>query len=310
MTVARRDERGQAIVLMVLALVVLLGMAAMVLDVGGWFRDQRRLQGTADAAALAGAQQLPTAPSAAQAMALSYANQNGGDVLAADITVGTLNQPNDIIDVKAQKSSPGFFSSVLGIMNANITASARALVGPPVQAQYIAPMVVFCDHPLIQNCNGNNTPTFNQQTTLPYNKMGAPGAFGMLNLAGGNGTVGVPTLASWITNGYPNYLPLGLYRSDPGAKFNAQPIQSALTSRIGTELLFPVYDTLSGNGQNAQYDIIAWIGFHLTGFSAQGNNATLDGWFTQYIAHGILANGGNGGAPSSTWGVKSIQLIK
>lgn len=30
----------------------------------------------------------------------------------------------------------------------------------------------------------------------------------------------------------------------------------------------------------------------------------------QYIAHGILATGGNGGAPSSTWGVKSIQLIR
>jgi Flp pilus assembly protein TadG len=310
MTVARKDERGQAIVLMVLALVVLLGMAAMVLDVGGWFRDQRRLQGTADAAALAGAQQLPNAPTAAQTMALSYANQNGGDVLAANITVGTLNQPNDIIDVKAQKSSPGFFSSVLGIMNANITASARALVGPPAQAQYVAPMVVYCDHPLIQNCNGNNTPTFGQPTSMNYNKMGAPGAFGMLDLANAKGNTGNSTLASWILNGYPNYLPLGLYDSAPGANFNSANIATALNARIGTELLFPVFKTLNGGGSNAQYDIIAWIGFHLNSWSAQGNNAQLDGYFTQYIAHGILATGGNGGAPSSTWGVKSIQLIK
>ncbi len=312
MTFARKDERGQAIVLMVLALVVLLGMAAMVLDVGGWFREQRRLQGTADAAALAGAQQLPTAPSAAQAMALSYANQNGGDVLAADITVGTLNQPNDIIDVKAQKSSPGFFSSVLGIMNANITASARALVGPPAQAQYVAPMVVYCDHPLIQNCNGNNTPTFGQPTSMNYDPLGAPGAFGMLNLgkSQGNGTPGSSAEAAWILNGFSQYLGLGMYPSDPGAKFSSLNIQSALTARMGTELLFPVFKTLTGGGQNAQYDIIAWIGFHLTDYSVQGNNATLNGYFTQYIAHGILATGGNGGAPSSTWGVKSIQLIK
>jgi Flp pilus assembly protein TadG len=307
---ARTGERGQAIVLMVLALVVLLGMSAMVLDVGSWFRDQRRLQGTADAAALAGAQQLPGSPSGAQTMALNYANQNGGDVLGSDITVGTLYQPDDIIDVTAKKNSPGFFSSVLGIMNANITATARARVGPPAQAQYVAPMVVFCDHPLIQNCNGNNTPTFGQPTSMRYNPMGAPGAFGMLDLANAGGNTGNSTIASWILNGYPNYLPLGLYDSNPGANFNSANIASALNARIGTELLFPVFKTLNGGGSNAQYDIIAWIGFHLNSWSAQGTNAQLDGYFTQYIAHGILVTGGNGGAPSSSWGVTSIQLIR
>ena len=134
MTSVRKKDDGQAVVLMVLALVVLLGMCAMVLDVGSWFRTQRRLQGTADAAALAGAQQLPDTPGAAQTMALSYANQNGGNVLGADITVGTLYQANDIIDVTAKKTDSGFFSSVLGIVNANIEATARARVGPPAQA--------------------------------------------------------------------------------------------------------------------------------------------------------------------------------
>ena len=77
MIVARKNERGQAIVLMVLALVVLLGMAALVLDVGNWFHTKRRLQATSDAAALAGAQKLPEDPSGAAALAMSYANQKG-----------------------------------------------------------------------------------------------------------------------------------------------------------------------------------------------------------------------------------------
>src|SRR6476620_39448 len=72
MTPVRKKDDGQAVVLMVLALAVLLGMCAMVLDVGSWYRTQRRLQGTADAAALAGAQMLPDTPTAAQTMALSY----------------------------------------------------------------------------------------------------------------------------------------------------------------------------------------------------------------------------------------------
>jgi Flp pilus assembly protein TadG len=310
MTFARKKEDGQAVVLMVLALTVLLGMCAMVLDVGSWYRTQRRLQGTADAAALAGAQMLPDTPTAAQTMALSYANQNGGNVLGADITVGTLYQANDIIDVTAKKTESGFFSSVLGIVNADISATARARVGPPAQAQYVAPMVVYCDHPLIHNCNGGNVPTFGQSTHMDLDKMGAPGAFGMLDLSNSGGNVGSSTLGSWILDGYDQYLPLGQYDSDPGAKFSSANVQNALDARIGTVLLFPVFKTLDLQGSNAEYEIIAWIGFHLNGWSQNGNSASLDGYFTEYIAHGILATGGNGGAPSSSFGVKSIQLIK
>ena len=49
-----RDERGQAFVLVVASLVVLLGMAALGIDVGSWYKAQRHDQAVADAAALAG----------------------------------------------------------------------------------------------------------------------------------------------------------------------------------------------------------------------------------------------------------------
>ena len=311
MSFVRRDERGQAIVLMTLSLVVILGMAALVLDVGNWFHTKRRLQGTADAAALAGAQQLPDDPSGAQTMAMSYANQNGGDVASANITVSSTVLPNDTISVRARKTDPGFFSGVLGIASADIDARAKVRVGPPAQARYVAPMVVYCGQDLIQNCDGKTVPTFGVPTTLPYDKMGAPGAFGMLNLDGGNGTPGSSTEADWILKGFDKYLGLGAYNSDPGAKFSSSNIQDALSARVGSVLLFPVFKTLKDNGSNAEYDIIGWIGFRLTGFTVTGNNATLNGSFTEFIAQGILAGSGGGASgPSSTWGVKSIQLIE
>jgi Putative Flp pilus-assembly TadE/G-like len=307
----RKSESGQAVVLMTLSLVVLLGMAALVLDVGNWFHTKRRLQGTADAAALAGAQELPDDPSAAQTMAMSYANQNGGDVAGANIVVSSTVLPNDTISVRARKTDPGFFSKIFGIAGADIDARAKARVGPPAQAKYVAPMVVYCGHDLIQNCDGNHVPTFNVQTTMDFDKMGAPGAFGMLNLDGGNGAVGASEEADWILKGFDKYLPLGLYRSDPGAKFESSNVGDALDARIGTVLLFPVFKTLTGTGQNAEYDIIGWIGFHLDSWSVHGHTAQLKGSFTEYIAQGILASSGGGGSgPSSTWGVKSIQLIE
>jgi hypothetical protein len=314
MTSVRKNESGQAIVLMTLSLVVIMGMAALVLDVGNWFHTKRRLQGTADAAALAGAQRLPDDPSGAQTMAMSYANQNGGDVAGANIIVTSTVLPNDTISVRARKTAPGIFSGILGIASADIDARAKARVGPPQQAEYVAPMVVYCDHPLIHNCPGNSMPDFGVATTMNYDPMGAPGAFGMLNLDNGNGTPGTSSEADWILHGFNKYLGLGDYRSDPGAKFSSSNIQSALDGRIGSVLLFPVFRTLSGQGQNAKYEIIGWIGFHLTSYDVHGNNATLHGYFTKFIAHGILATtgggGGGGGTPSSSFGVTSIQLIE
>jgi Putative Flp pilus-assembly TadE/G-like len=313
MSFLRKNERGQVVVLMVVSIVVLLGMAALVVDVGGWWRDKRRLQGTADAAALAGAQELPDDVSTAKTLAQNYATQNGGDVAGSDITVTSGPNANDTIAVTARRTDPGFFSNVLGIGSANISATAKARVGPPAAARYVAPMVVSCDHPLIKNCAGDHTPTFGVVDQLDFDKMGAPGAFGMLNLDGGSGAVGASEEADWILKGFDKYLPLGKYRSDPGAKFESSNVQDALTARIGSVLLFPVFKTLTGTGQNAEYDIIGWIGFHLTSFDVHGHTATLHGYFTEYIAQGILASSGGGApgtAPSSSFGVKSIQLIE
>ena len=306
----RRNEDGQAFVLMVLALAVMMGMSVLVLDVGAWFRTDRRLQATADAAALAGAQELPKSASNAQSKAMQYANQNGGNVLAANIQVSSTYNPNDTITVKAQKDTPGVFSKLLGVNSTNIERSAKARVDSPLKAKYVAPMVVYCGHDLIQNCDGNGSPTFGESTELKFDKMGAPGAFGMLNLAGGQGTPGTSEEAEWILRGFDQYLDVNKnYRSDPGAKFSSDQVQDALDHRMnkGTPLLFPVFKTLEGEGQNAEYYIIGWIGFRITSYTVDGNNAVLTGYFTEYIAQGILASSGSG--IPTTFGVKSIQLI-
>jgi hypothetical protein len=308
---ARKNERGQAIVLTVLALIVMIGMAALVLDAGAWFRTDRRLQGTADAAALAGAQDLPGAPGLAKLTALSYADKNGGDVHPDNIEVTSTFGANDTISVKAEKEEPGIFSRVFGVGKTRISASAKARVDTPMQARYVAPMVVHCNHPLIKKCNQSaNLPKFFEPTVMEYDPMGAPGAFGMLNLSEKGGTPGTSEQAEWILRGYDKYLEVNKnYLSNPGAKFSSQEIRGALQARVdnGIPLLFPVYETLEGEGANAEYYIIGWIGFRIVAFQVQGNNAILEGYFTEFIANGILSSTGSG---STNFGVKSIQLIE
>ena len=80
-----RAEDGQVIVFVIAILTILIGMGALVIDGGSWFRAQRHLQTSADAAALAGAQDLPFATTA-QSTAITYAQTNYTGLPAPTVT--------------------------------------------------------------------------------------------------------------------------------------------------------------------------------------------------------------------------------
>lgn len=309
MTRLRREENGQALVVAVLFLTVLLGLTAAVLDVGSWFRAQRAAQASADAAALAGAQALPVDPAGATSLAVDYASRNGDAVAPADVQIANGEVADDTISLHVKRTVPGFFSKVFGIDTVNVGATAAARAFQPDAAKWVAPIVVNIRHP---DLSGPGCPCFGSanSTTLSLAKTGAPGAFDMLNLdsSSSTGTIGTSTLAAWIDKGFDAYLPLGGYYSDPGAKFNSSNIRTALTDRLQTELLFPVYDTLTGTGSNATYHIVAWAAFHLTGFTMNGSSGTLTGWFTRTIWDGIQSTTGSDSTPD--FGVRSVELVQ
>jgi hypothetical protein len=302
MTKLRRQE-GQVTVLVAVFMVVLVGMAGFAIDVGSWFRQQRASQSTVDSAALAGAQSLPDDTAGATAMANTYAGKNGGTA-GATITLTSRYAPNDTITVQQTRPAAGFFSSVLGISTVTVRAHASAVSELPTQVMGAAPIAVDIRHPML---SGGGCPCFSVPTTIDLGKKGAPGAFGMIDLAMNSGNTGTSTLAAWIANGYNQYLPLGDYDSDPGAKFNSSQIQAALQSKYGSDLLFPVYDSLSGNGSNAKYHVIGWAAFHVTLSQASGNSGTISGWFDRVIWQGIVPASGPAAMPDL--GVHSVALV-
>src|SRR5919202_586507 len=72
-----RAERGQVLVLVAAMLVLLLGVAAIAIDVGYAYYGKRALQVSADAAALAGAAELPNQANA-KSVALQFSASSGG----------------------------------------------------------------------------------------------------------------------------------------------------------------------------------------------------------------------------------------
>lgn len=284
------NESGQALIFTVLFMLVLLGAAALTIDVGAWYRQSRQAQAAADAAALAGAEVLPTDPSQAVTQAQQYAAANGGGHVSASVSTGL--ETNDTITVQVQQPAPGFFAQVLGIGPVTVTATAAARAGVPGQVDSLSPIAVQ---------TGSVAP-FGQPVTLNISKNGAPGSFDIVDLNGGNNAS--TQIADWINNGYDGYLGLGTYPSDPGNNLSSQ-TQAALSNRLGSDLLLPVYSSLTMHGGNAIYTIVGWAAFHLSSFAIHPKNS-ISGWFDDVIWDGI---NGTGSEPSD-YGVHSISLVK
>ena len=295
-----RDSSGQAAVLTVVFMAALLGAIAMVLDVGSWFRAQRATQSAADAAALAGAQELPESPGAATGIATQYLGTNGGG--AGEYSFASNRLVNDTITVKVTRQADGVFAKLFGIDSVDVHAKASARSGSIDRARYAAPIAVDRKHPLL-NCSP--LPCFGTSTTLDLAKTG-PGAFRLLNLDRSKGGTGGKIDAEWILRGYDGYMPLGWYGSDPGAAFNDNKFKDALNIRLGDELLFPVYDKVQDTGANFDYRVVGWVGFVVTGFKPQGSKGTVDGYFVRVIWEGIQSESGD----ESDFGVRAIQLVE
>ena len=300
MTLLRRDC-GQAVVVTVLFLVVLLGMAAAVLDVGSWYREDRELQATMDAAALAAAQALPDDPAAANSLASEYSGKNGGGLDEVDVTKTKID--NDTVKVTGSRPAPGFFSKIFGIDSVTVNGTATARTGVLASAKWAAPIAVDEQHPYLQGKR------WGEATEIELDTLG-PGAYRLVNIDGSRGGTNPGTLGDWIRTGFEGSMPLGWYYSDPGAKYNTNPnFKSALddVALEGRELLFPVYRSFREQGAGFEYEIVGWVGFVVTGHVIQGSkNNKIFGHFTTVVWEGIFSEE----ASPDDFGARAVSLVE
>jgi Flp pilus assembly protein TadG len=295
-----RDESGQVILILAVALILLLGISGLVMDVGNWYHVQRQAQAVADASALAAAQALPDATGAATASALDYASRNHGVLAAGDITYASAYRPNDTVTVQVRRTEPTVFAKLFGFDTVSIKTTATARASNLLQAEFAAPFAIVNTQPELA---GPGCPCLHVPTTLDLEKIG-PGGFKIINIDGAHGgNQGPNTIADWIQYGYDGSMALGWYNSMPGAKFNSSQVKNALDARLNTDLLFPIYDDVSGSGANLQYHVIGWAVFEPTGYDFHGNGGSIDGSFDHVTWQGL---GGPGGVSD---GAISVSLV-
>jgi hypothetical protein len=339
-----RCDSGQAFVFVAVALMVLVGMAALVIDGGSWYRAQRHLQTAADAAALAGAQELPNETSA-EDVAWRYGTMRNGAGLGP-VSL-TRDARFDTIDVSATATAPGIFTRVFGSVfdEVDISAHAQARVTAPVEMKNVAPIAVkdeaacIVSHP---ECFGpeNHVKVQFDESNIASSLIGLIDLTCHSDFSGGcddpesdsnapddcnhgNGTGG-SKLACWIEKGYPEALPSDQWYGVKTGETRG-PIEAALEYAAAKRmrLLLPVFDkSCPGDPSCADRDrsfhIIGWAAFVIDPEDPENSDETdgvvwtphikqLTGYFVTFIATD-LASGGTLPAPDSDYGVHVITL--
>jgi Flp pilus assembly protein TadG len=120
-TSAKNREKGAMLALVAIALPVLLGGVGLVMDTGALYDMKRRVQGAADAAAVAAAQEIRLANADGVEEAARYDAKKNGFVSTKTASVEVTNPPKrghyagqtDYVEVVVTEQAPSFFMRAL-----------------------------------------------------------------------------------------------------------------------------------------------------------------------------------------------------
>ncbi len=188
--VRQRRERGNVAMLLAIILPMLLGFAALVIDLGHGWQVRNQQQNAVDSAALAGVRDLdgtPTQFNPAIASAVYYAGLNSANsqsvtVPSSNVVLGNWNFTTrtftpfggtmapyrvNAVQVNAPSlSMPTWFAPIIGVQSESVQTTAIAVGGSPAQTCGFPLAVPDC---AIINDNGqimcNSTMTFGRATT-------------------------------------------------------------------------------------------------------------------------------------------------
>jgi hypothetical protein len=299
-----KSQKGSAAIIIALSMTVLLGFTALAIDVGVITSEKSRISKAADAAALAGAQELIMNKSNAINIANQYLEKNGVDPIDAQIVV---SDSDTKISVTINKEVNYYFAGILGFDKGIVETEAVAICAPVIGVyEGIRPFAIE-----------QQTLDFNQTYTLKEGAgSGSNGNYGGLAL-GGNGA---STYVSNIVEGYDGYLRVGDFvDTEPGNMSGptAQGINTLISHcthvpecthnhystncpRIITVIMV---ETLDVNGR-APVKIVGFAKFFLIGVEGHGRESIVTGKFLRTVTTGELDE------TQTDFGLKGVKLIK
>jgi Flp pilus assembly protein TadG len=339
-----QGETGQALILFAAGLVAFLGLVGLSVDVGLLVYTRTDLQKSADAAAMAGAQDLPSA-TAATASANNYVTSNSKGSTSATVTVGQTYATNDTITVTTKRHVDYFFMKVLGLTGSDVTATAKARANSYSGGTGVVPWGFIASNndnsKLLQNAcylgQVNGVPQFKQNTqcTMKYGAgTNSGGDFGALAIDGTGsslyrsgigqgsntpikkgdlleaqtGDMQGPTKQG-IDDRFSLPAPSGCPGNDRNQVLITNP-DGSVSIRPGCEsspriIVIPVVDKIENPAKST---VLGFSYMYLTGSSNQGGHSQVTGEFVKFVTE--LANGVYQGAPGAGSDAMAMMLVQ
>ena len=289
-----KSRNGQILVLFVAAAVVLLAVAALVIDVGGLFVSKAGLQNAADAASNAGVLELWSARAAgsseesaraAAQVEVERMTQLNYPEAGAEAEFGIWRDdaflvrdhlvPANAVRVRTfrNESAPGgpdrtFFAGVLGIGEVDQAANATARYAHPA----LIPFSIFEDD-AFDNVGGPPVTFLNQEPV-------APGVFGLIDFNGG--AHADTDLRYWTEYGYDGPFDVDpdtghiIVEGNTGWHGSLKPyVQAHIDS--GEEVVGLIYGAISGQAADTIFDIVGFCTMVMTGITNHDISARITG---------------------------------
>lgn len=284
----QEDERGAVAVIVAILLVVLLGFAALAVDVGLLYAERAQLRNGADAAAIGIAQSCAENPldtencsdgtgDASLAKELADANaldgQSNADTVALNKLAGTVAVTTGALEADSAPNSMSlYFARALGFEEALVSVTSHAAWGVPVGGT--APFsIAFSKCEIDAGSHGDGALQFlpaHGSTDKVAGCTGTssgqelPGGFGWLDQTPGFpcGTVIDPE-DPWVGSSTGNDV-----KTDCPARLNEWRIRLENGERV-IELL-PVFDDKRATGSHGELRIHAFAAFDVRGWSFPG----------------------------------------
>lgn len=288
------------------AMIAVFGFTALSVDLGNAWQNRRQLVNATDAAALAAAQEYAVHGNGCGSTATNYAAGNKADatITACVPSAGALaGDSSGHVMVSAEATVNYAFAPVIGVDSKTSSSTTAVRYGIPLAVGGLRPfglcLDTFLDLPEWVAWVDRSVPSW--PALIEYSKDSnpnacnggdpVPGNWATMDLDGGGNSNA--DIQDWTLNGFPDLVYSGVpVPGDTGA-FSPS-LASELQYLVDEGIVFqlPLFDSATGNGSNASFNIVAFVSVVVTDFQTSGAQAgrSLTLQFVAAVAEGVCCD--------------------
>jgi len=320
----KNEESGTVVVIVAVALVIFMGLLALVIDVGLVYLGTGEIQKAADAAVYSAGRELPVDTDDTQAInaikdsAIHYAGINGSPGLTRDnVNLGKIaREQYTELKVAIPERVPMNFARIFGVDYIDISRSATAKLSPVDRTTGLAPIGLTKVEMDARIATNRLT-----HVTLKYGVHGGSESFfGALDLDGKGG--GASDYRIWIAQGYEGEISVGDILLEESGNMVGPTYQGFITRYNGC-----THFSTAGGCTIAHYDsnclrivkvpiysygadkkTVVVEGFAAFLLESQTNDGYITGSFLKVVGSGNSSGESVGESDDSDYGVYNLML--